>query len=354
VFEKKFTLVVPLFPCTFVQKQIMIRIAINGLGRIGRLAFKLLHEHPEVELVAVNDLAPNAFLAHLLQFDTAHGTWDKQISFDDEHLIVDGHPILCTSIAAFKDLPWQENKVDIVIECTGIARNKEKAMEHIEAGAKKVIISAPADKATKTVVIGVNEDIVTADDLVISNASCTTNCLAPMVRVMKEQFGIESAIMSTVHAYTADQNLHDGIHKSDYRRARAAAENIVPTTSNATKTLEIVMPDMKGKFIGGAMRVPILVGSLTELYVNLSRPADKAAVNAAMKAASEAELKGILGYTEAPMVSSDIVGSPYSCLFDAQLTSFAGDRFCKLVGWYDNEYGYTCRLIELTLQVAKL
>lgn len=332
----------------------MKRIAINGLGRIGRLAFKLLHEHPEVELVAVNDLAPNKILAHLIQYDSAHPSWKKTVTSDEQNIYVDGHAIQCTSIANFKDLPWKELNIDIVIECTGIARSREKAAEHITAGAKKVIISAPADKLTKTIVIGVNEDIITPEDDVISNASCTTNCLAPMVKVMQETFGLESAIMSTVHAYTGDQNLHDGIHKSDYRRARAAAENIVPTSSNATKTLEVVMPEMKGKFKGGAMRVPILVGSLTELYCNLSNPADVEKVNAAMKQASEGKLKNILGYTEAPLVSSDIVGSTYSCLFDAELTTFIGDKFCKIVGWYDNEYGYSCRLVELVLKVAEI
>lgn len=333
----------------------MRRVAINGLGRIGRLVFKLLYDHPDIEIVAINDLAENEILAHLIQYDSAHGKWNHEVTHDDDNIFVNGQAIICTAIADFKSLPWKKHNIDIVIECTGKARNGEKASEHIQAGAKKVIISAPADSKTKTIVLGVNDHIITAEDTILSNASCTTNCLAPMIQVMQENFGIESAIMSTVHAYTGDQNLHDGNHKSDYRRARAAAENITPTTSNATKTVEVVLPEMKGKLIGGAMRVPVLVGSLTELYVNLSKPADKESVNAAFKKAAESgRLKGILDYTEAPLVSTDIVSNPYSCIFDAELTSFATDNFCKIVGWYDNEYGYSSRLSELVVKVAKL
>jgi glyceraldehyde 3-phosphate dehydrogenase len=332
----------------------MTRIAINGLGRIGRIVFRLLHEHPEVEVVAVNDLAPNQMLAHLLKYDTAYRPWKRKVEASDDHIIIDGHAIECSTIASFTDLPWKKHEVDIVIECTGIARKKEKAMEHIAAGAKKVIISAPADKLTKTVVLGVNDEVLTPDDLVISNASCTTNCLAPMAKVMQDTFGLESAIMSTVHAYTADQNLQDGIHSNDYRRARAAAMNITPTSSNATKTLELIMPELKGKFIGGAMRVPVLVGSLTELYCQLSQSSSADEVNAAFKAAAEGKFKGIIQYTEDPIVSTDIVGNPYSTIFDSNLTSFVNDRFCKIVGWYDNEYGYSNRLVDLVLKVANL
>jgi len=333
----------------------MKRVAINGLGRIGRIVFRILCEHPEVEVVAVNDLASNDILAHLIQYDSAHGTWHKQVTADDHHIFVDGHPILCTAIADFRSLPWKENNIDIVIECTGKARNGAKAAEHLEAGARKVIISAPADEATKTIVLGVNDELLTPEDTILSNASCTTNCLAPMIKVLEEHFGIESAIMSTVHAYTGDQNLHDGNHKSDFRRARAAAANITPTTSNATKTVEWVIPEMKGRLIGGAMRVPVLVGSLTELYCNLRTPADKETLNAAFKkAAQESPLKGILAYTEAPLVSTDIVSDPHSCIFDSELTTFITDRFCKIVGWYDNEYGYSNRLAELVLKVASL
>lgn len=333
----------------------MKRIAINGLGRIGRLVFRILYDQPDIQIIAINDLAENEILAHLLQYDSAHGKWHHTVTHDDDNIFVNGEPILCTAIADFSSLPWKKNDIDIVIECTGKARNGEKAREHIAAGAKKVIISAPADKNTKTIVLGVNDEIITAEDDVLSNASCTTNCLAPMIQVMNDNFGIESAIMSTVHAYTGDQNLHDGNHKSDYRRARAAAENITPTTSNATKTVELVIPEIKGKIIGGAMRVPVIVGSLTELYCNLSQPATVEAINAAFKKASEnGRLKGILAYTEAPLVSTDIITDSHSCIFDAGLTATVSDKFVKIVGWYDNEYGYSSRLSELVVKVAKL
>lgn len=333
----------------------MKRIAINGLGRIGRLVFKMLYDQPDIQIIAINDLAENEILAHLLQYDSAHGKWKHTVTHDDDNIFVNGQPILCTAIADFSSLPWKKNQIDIVIECTGKARNAEKAREHIQAGAKKVIISAPADKNTKTIVLGVNDDLITADDDVLSNASCTTNCLAPMIQIMNENFGIESAIMSTVHAYTGDQNLHDGNHKSDYRRARAAAENITPTTSNATKTVELVLPEMKGKLLGGAMRVPVIVGSLTELYCNLTKSATVEEINNAFKKASESSpFKNIVAYTEAPLVSSDIISDPHSCIFDAGLTAVVSDKFCKIVGWYDNEYGYSSRLSELVVKVAKL
>ncbi len=332
----------------------MKRVAINGLGRIGRLVFRILYEHPEVEVVAINDLAENEILAHLIQYDTAHGKWKNQVDHDDKNIIINGKPIACTEIADFKKLPWKELNIDIVIECTGKARNHETASEHIEAGAKKVIISSPADKLTKTIVLGINDDTITAEDLILSNASCTTNCLAPMIQVMNDNFGIELAIMSTVHAYTGDQNLQDGNHKGDFRRARAAAENIVPTTSNATKAVELVMPEMKGKIIGGAMRVPVLVGSLTEVYCTLTKSTTKEAINQAFqKAASEGRFKGIIEYTEVPLVSSDIVTNPHSCIFDAELTAMVSDKFCKIVGWYDNEYGYSSRLAELVMKVSE-
>jgi glyceraldehyde 3-phosphate dehydrogenase len=332
----------------------MKRIAINGLGRIGRLVFRILYDHPEVEVVAINDLAENEILAHLIQYDSAHGTWKHKVEHDDKNIIINGRPISCTEIADFKLLPWKEMNIDIVIECTGKARNSEKASEHITAGAKKVIISSPADKLTKTIVIGINEDLITEEDTILSNASCTTNCLAPMIQVMNDNFGIEQAIMSTVHAYTGDQNLQDGNHKGDYRRARAAAENIVPTTSNATKTVELVLPEMKGKIIGGAMRVPVLVGSLTEVYCNLSKSTTVEEINQSFqKAATEGRLKGIIEYSNAPLVSRDIVTNPHSCIFDSELTAMVSDKFCKIVGWYDNEYGYSSRLAELVLIVSK-
>lgn len=331
----------------------MKRIAINGLGRIGRLVFRILYDNPNVEVVAFNDLAENEILAHLIQYDSAHGVWEHKVEYDDHNIIINGKPISCTEIADFKMLPWKEMNIDIVIECTGKARDSVKASEHITAGAKKVIISSPADKLTKTIVIGINDDTITAEDTILSNASCTTNCLAPMIQVMNDHFGIEQAIMSTVHAYTGDQNLQDGNHKGDYRRARAAAENIVPTTSNATKAVELVMPEMKGKIIGGAMRVPVLVGSLTEVYCNLSKSTTKEEINQAFLRASEGRFKGIIEYTDAPLVSKDIVTNPHSCIFDSELTAMVSDKFCKIVGWYDNEYGYSSRLAELVLKVSE-
>lgn len=332
----------------------MKRIAINGMGRIGRLAFRLLYNRPEVEVVAINDLADNSILAHLIKYDSAHGRWNQDITHDENNIIVNGKAIKCTEISDFKALPWKELDIDLVIDCTGLAKTYDKAQEHIEAGAKKVIISAPADEKTKTIVLGINDDSIQADDLILSNASCTTNCLTPMVKVLEDNFGIEHAIMSTVHAYTGDQNLHDANHKSDYRRARAAATNIVPTTTHATEAVERVLPSVQGKLIGGAMRVPVLDGSLTELYVQLSKPADKESMNAAFQKAAQNEFKGIIEYTEDPIVSSDIIGNPYSCIFDAELTSFVHDRFCKIVGWYDNEFGYSNRLVELVIKVVNL
>lgn len=329
------------------------KIAINGLGRIGRLVFQILFEKSNVTIAAINDISPNDSLAHLLKYDTAHGRWEKNIYAKEQHLYVEGIEILSTSIPESKDLPWKELGIDIVIECSGKYRDKEKLQEHLDAGAKKVIISAPANKEVKTIVLGINDDAVTSDDTILSNASCTTNCLAPMVKVIQENFGFTNAIMNTIHAYTADQRLQDSIHGSDFRRARAAAQNIVPTTSNANKALEWVMPEIKGKIIGGAMRVPIIVGSSTELYINLEKNVSVDVINQAFKSASENQLKNILAYTEDPIVSSDIIHSPYSCIFDAGLTAKV-DNLVKIVGWYDNEYGYANRLAELVEKVAFL
>ncbi|MCO5249281.1 MAG: type I glyceraldehyde-3-phosphate dehydrogenase [Chitinophagales bacterium] len=336
----------------------MKRIAINGLGRIGRLIFRHLYLHPEIELVAVNDLATAELAAHLIQYDSAHGIWQQQVKAKDNYLIINNQTdkkIAYYTIENIEDLPWKQEDIDIVIECTGRARTFEKASVHLQSGAKKVIISAPGDSITKTIVLGINDDIITDEDIILSNASCTTNCLAPIIKVLEENFGIESAFVSTVHAYTADQKLHDGLHKTDFRRARAAAANLIPTTTNAAKAVELVMPEVKGKMIATATRVPVLDGSLTEVYCNLSKPSDIKEVNQAFKTAAESgRLKDILEYTEAPLVSSDIVGNPHSCIFDAGLTDFIGDKYCKIVGWYDNEYGYSCRLAELILKVAKL
>ncbi|MBK8351574.1 MAG: type I glyceraldehyde-3-phosphate dehydrogenase [Saprospirales bacterium] len=329
------------------------RIAINGLGRIGRLVFQILFDKNLVDIIAINDIAPNDALVYLLKHDTAQGKWNKTIIAKENHLFIDDDEIISTSIAESKDLPWKDLNIDIVIECSGRYRDREKLQEHISAGAKKVIISSPADKSVKTIVLGLNDASITKDDTILSNASCTTNCLAPMAKIMNDHFGIQSAIMNTIHAYTSDQKLHDSIHGSDFRRARAAAQNIVPTSSNANKALEWVMPEIKGKIKGGAVRVPIIVGSLTELYCNVEKTTTIEEVNAVFKTASENHWKGILEYTEDPIVSSDIIHSPASCTFDAGLTQQV-DNLIKIVGWYDNEYGYANRLAEMVEKVAFL
>ncbi len=327
------------------------RIAINGLGRIGRLVFQILFDKANVDIIAINDLAPAEALVYLLKHDTAQGKWNHIISVQNDRLLIDDRQIICTAHAETKDLSWKELNIDIVIECTGRYRSKEKLQEHISAGAKKVILSAPAGKDIKTIVLGINEELLLNEDVILSNASCTTNCLAPMVKVMLDNFGIEQAIMSTIHAYTSDQKLHDSIHATDFRRARAAAQNIVPTSTNANKALEWVLPEIKGKIQGGAVRVPVIAGSLTELYCTVEKETTIEDVNKAFKKAASEQFTGILDYTEDPIVSSDIIHSPYSCTFDAGLTIQVG-KLVKIVGWYDNEYGYANRLAELVEKVA--
>ncbi len=327
------------------------RIAVNGLGRIGRLVFQILFDKGNVDIVAINDIAPNDALVYLLKHDTAQGRWEKQITAKEEQLYVEGKEIISTSIAQSKDLPWKELDIDIVIECSGRFRDRVRLQEHIDAGARKVVISSPADKEVKTIVLGINDNLLSNEDTILSNASCTTNCLAPMVKVILDNFGLQHAIMNTIHAYTGDQKLHDSIHGSDFRRARAAAQNIVPTSSNANKALEWVIPEIKGKIKGGAVRVPVIVGSLTELYCSLEKPASVEEINRAFKDAADGAMKNILAYTEDPIVSSDIIHSPYSCIFDAGLTQQV-DNLVKIVGWYDNEYGYASRLAELVEKVA--
>lgn len=328
-------------------------IAINGLGRIGRLVTRILIDSNTANIVAINDLAENKALAHLLKYDTAQGKWNHNISSDEKYIFIDDLKIPCFAISEPNKLPWKELEVDIVLECTGFFRSRESANKHIEAGAKKVVISAPAKGDIKTIVLGVNDDNLMKEDTLVSNASCTTNCLAPMAKILNEIGVIEHGFMNTVHAYTGDQKLQDSMHKTDLRRARAAAQNIVPTTTNATKTLEIVLPELKGKITGGASRVPVISGSLTELYCTVKNPVTKEMINDAFKLASESSLKGILSYTEDDLVSSDIISDPHSCIFDAQLTEIIGNMV-KIVGWYDNEAGYANRLAELTIKISKL
>jgi glyceraldehyde 3-phosphate dehydrogenase len=326
------------------------RIAINGFGRIGRLTFRNLLEMEGVEVVAINDLTDNPTLAYLLKYDSVHGRFQGEVSADDQYIVVNGHKIHGLAEKDPAKLPWKEMGIDIVIESTGRFVDVEKAGLHLEGGAKKVVISAPAKgDGIPTIVLGVNDELITPDANIYSNASCTTNCLAPMVKVLDDAFGVEQGFMTTIHAYTADQRLQDAPH-SDLRRARAAAVSIVPTSTGAAKAVGLVLPHLKGKLNGNAMRVPVPDGSVTDFTVQLKRSASAAEVNAAFKAASEGRLKGILEYCPDPIVSADIIGSKYSCIFDSDLTMVMGNT-AKVVGWYDNEAGYSARLAELALKI---
>jgi len=328
------------------------RVAINGFGRIGRLTFRNLIQNEEVEVVAINDLADIEMLAHLLMYDSVHGKLPVGVSVTDQGLLVDGQSIKVYNEANPANLPWGELGIDAVIEATGCFVTKDSAGQHITAGAGKVIISAPAKDEVKTIVLGVNEKTLTSSDQIISNASCTTNCLAPMVKVLDEAFGLEKGFISTIHAYTADQRLQDSPHK-DFRRARAAALSIIPTSTGAAVSVAKVIPSMKGKLDGIAMRVPIPNGSVTDFTAVLKTETTSAMVNEAFRKASENELKGILEYSTAPLVSVDIVGNAHSCILDAPLTS-VNEKLVKIVGWYDNEYGYSSRTAELVQLVANL
>ncbi|MFD8914134.1 type I glyceraldehyde-3-phosphate dehydrogenase [Streptomyces sp. NPDC059575] len=332
-----------------------IRVGINGFGRIGRNYFRaLLEQGADIEIVAVNDLGDTATTAHLLKYDTILGRLKAEVTHTADTITVDGHTIKVLSERNPADIPWGELGVDIVIESTGIFTKREDAAKHLAGGAKKVLISAPAKDEDITIVMGVNQDKYDpAKDHVISNASCTTNCVAPMAKVLDENFGIVSGLMTTVHAYTNDQRILDFPHK-DLRRARAAAENIIPTTTGAAKATALVLPQLKGKLDGIAMRVPVPTGSATDLVVELQREVTKDEVNAAFKKASEdGSLKGFLSYTEDEIVSSDIVGDPASCTFDSSLTMVQDGKTVKILGWYDNEWGYSNRLVDLTVFVGE-
>ncbi|MER6029152.1 type I glyceraldehyde-3-phosphate dehydrogenase [Streptomyces sp. NPDC001851] len=330
-----------------------IRVGINGFGRIGRNYFRaLLEQGADIEVVAVNDLGDTATTAHLLKYDTILGRLKQEVSHTADTITVDGHTIKVLSERNPADIPWGELGVDIVIESTGIFTSKADAAKHIAGGAKKVLISAPAKDEDITIVMGVNQDKYDpANHHVISNASCTTNCVAPMAKVLDENFGIVKGLMTTVHAYTNDQRILDFPHK-DLRRARAAAENIIPTTTGAAKATALVLPQLKGKLDGIAMRVPVPTGSVTDLVVELGREVTKEEVNAAFQKAAEGELKGLLDYTEDPIVSSDIVNAPASCTFDSSLTMVQEGKNVKVIGWYDNEWGYSNRLVDLTVFVG--
>lgn len=328
-----------------------IRIAINGFGRIGRLVFRAAKQRGlDIDIVGINDLTDAATLAHLLKYDSMHGKFGGSIEVDGNALIVNGDRITISAEKQIANLPW--NDLDLVIESTGVFTAKEALQQHLKH-ARKVILTAPAkDLLDATVVLGVNDDILTGNETTLSNASCTTNCLAPMVKVLQDSFGIETGFMTTVHAYTNDQNILDLPHK-DLRRARAAAMNIIPTTTGAAKALSLVMPEMKGRLDGISFRVPVADGSITDFTAVLSKAATKDDVNAAFKAAAtEGPLKDYLEYSTEPLVSSDIIGNPHSCIFDSLSTMVIGNTV-KVVGWYDNEWGYSNRIVDLMMKVAK-
>jgi glyceraldehyde 3-phosphate dehydrogenase len=339
---------------------VSIRVAINGFGRIGRLTFRNFVARPnEFEVVAINDLTDNRTLATLLKYDSIHRRFDKSVEYDDENLIVDGKKIRAMAERNPAELPWGDLGVDVVVESTGIftaraADGKPGYDTHLKAGAKKVVLSAPAkDGADLTCVLGVNDDRLTADLKCISNASCTTNCLAPVAKVLHETFGIEKGLMTTVHAYTNDQNVQDMPHKDLYR-ARAAAQNIIPTSTGAASAVGLVIPELKGRLTGIALRVPVSTGSVVDLTTVMKKKVSEKEVNAAMKAAAEGPLAGILAYTEDPIVSSDIIGDSHSSIFAADFTQVLDDNMVKVVSWYDNEWGYSCRTADLVAKVAAL
>ena len=339
-----------------------IRVAINGFGRIGRLTFRnLMQRSDEFEVVAVNDLTDNRTLATLLKYDSIHGRYDGTVEYDEANLIVNGKQIRALAERDPSQLPWSDLGVDVAIESTGFftARatdSKPGYDSHLKAGARKVIVSAPAkDGADLTCVMGVNDDKLTADLQCVSNASCTTNCLAPVAKVLHETFGLESALMTTVHAYTNDQKMQDQPH-SDLYRARAGAQNIIPTSTGAAKAVGLVIPELNGKLTGIAMRVPVATGSVVDLTANLAKETSAEEINAAMKAAAEGPLKGILCYTEDPIVSSDIIDDPHSSIFASDFTQVLGGngKLVKVVSWYDNEWGYSCRTCDLAAKIGAL
>jgi glyceraldehyde 3-phosphate dehydrogenase len=327
-----------------------MKVAINGFGRIGRLVFRSLLKRENVQIVGINDLTDVATLAHLLKYDSVHGLYPGSVSFGDGEIIVDGISVKVFALSDPLTLPWASLGVDVVVESTGRFNSAEEAGMHLTAGARKVIITAPATGNIPTVVLGVNDNSLSGNETIVSNASCTTNCLAPMAKVLHDSFGIVKGYMTTIHAYTADQRLQDAPHK-DLRRARAAALSMIPTTTGAAKAVGKVLPELKGKLDGYAMRVPVPDGSVTDLTAILSREVTVEEINAAMKTAAENEMKGILQYTEDPIVSIDIVGNLHSCIFDSELTSVNG-TLVKVVGWYDNERGYSERVAELVIKIG--
>lgn len=336
-----------------------IRVGINGFGRIGRLVFRGLMAKPKVfEVVGINDLTDNKTLATLLKYDSIHRRYPGSVSHDAEHLIVDGKKIKAMAVRNPAELPWGELGVDVVLESTGVFRGRKTAEKagfdsHLDAGAKKVVISAPAKGPDLTCVLGVNDNKLTAEHKCISNASCTTNCLAPVAKILQERFGIVKGLMTTIHSYTNDQVVQDFPHKDLYR-ARAAAMNIIPTTTGAAEAVGLVIPELQGKLTGMSMRVPTPTGSAVDLVVETAKPVTKDAVNAAMREAAEGPMKGILAYCEDPIVVTDIIGDPHSSIFVPDWTMVVGDNLLKVISWYDNEWGYSCRSVDLIEKIAKL
>lgn len=330
------------------------RVGINGFGRIGRSVFRILAERDDLEVVAINDLYDNELLAYLLRFDTVMGEYDGVIASDEDNLYVDGRAIEMTAERDPAAIPWRELGVELVIESTGVFRSREKLERHLAGGASKVLLTVPAkDEIDRMVVIGVNDGDLVAADRIVSNASCTTNCLAPLARVIHEAFGIEEGILSTVHAYTNDQRLADVPHK-DLRRSRAAALNVIPTSTGAARAVGKVLPALKGRLDGIALRVPVPDGSIVDFCCRLSKRAHTAEVNAAVRAAAAGPMSGVLQYSEQPLVSTDVIGNPHSSIFDSLSTEARGDGWARLVAWYDNEWGYSHRVVDLLARMARL
>lgn len=333
-----------------------IKVGINGFGRIGRVVFRIIQEREGIEVVGINDLTDAKTLAHLLKYDSVHGKFKGDVKAEGDNLVVNGKSIKINAERDPENIPWGTLGADIVVEATGVFRDREKINKHIKAGAKKVILTVPASKAEDvdaTVVLGVNDHEITKDILFVSNASCTTNCLAPVAKVLNDRFGIKCGLMNTIHSYTNDQIILDAPHK-DLRRARAAAVSIIPTSTGAAKAVGLVIPELKGKLDGFAMRVPTPDGSVVDLTVQLSKNVTAEEVNAAVKEASEGSMKGILEYCEDPIVSVDIVGNPHSSIFDSGLTKVLEGNFVKVVSWYDNEFGYSNRVVDLLEKIANI
>ena len=331
-----------------------IKVGINGFGRIGRNIFRVIAGREDIDVVAINDLADARTLSMLLKYDSVHGKFDGDIKAKEDAIVVNGKEVKLTKEKDPARLPWKELGVDIAIESTGIFTTKADCAKHLEAGAKKVILSAPSkDQLDATIVMGINENELRAEHKIVSNASCTTNCLAPLVKVINDNFQIEKGLITTIHAYTNDQNVADMMHK-DLRRARAAAINIIPTTTGAAKAIGEVIPELKGKLDGMAMRVPVANGSVTDLVVSVKKATSAEEVNSVLKAAADNKLNGILEYCDDPIVSSDIIGNEHSCILDAISTCVIGGNLVKVIGWYDNEWGYSNRMVDLAELIAKI